>query len=121
METLKEKAEYFSQSSNDLILVLKSKLRKFKKVFPKKEQHNTITSYLKKPYAPPELDVDVIMFSAKDKQGSEHDGGETLGWDKVVKGGLKQNYLSGDHQNHFRGENAKKIADTLIAAIRKQE
>jgi amino acid adenylation domain-containing protein len=86
-----------------------------KPISPQPQTEYVPYTVLKVSYAAPKCDLDVILFTSDVRAAARKGAGYALGWNRVVKGTLQVFHIPGSHDDHFRGENAKKIVDVLLA------
>jgi thioesterase domain-containing protein len=68
-------------------------------------------------YAPPPLAASAVLFYAE-QRGWEYRGNPTLGWDRLIGGGVTVRYVPGDHESLMLPPNADVLAQTFVDAVR---
>jgi acetoacetyl-CoA synthetase len=68
-------------------------------------------------YVPPPLAAGTVLFYAE-QRGWEYRGNPTLGWDRLIRGGVTVRYVPGDHESLMLPPNADVLAQTFVDAVR---
>lgn len=68
-------------------------------------------------YTPPRLEAEMVLFHARER-GWEYRSNPTLGWEKVVEGGIAVRYVPGTHESIMLRPNVAELARSFTQAAR---